>query len=83
MSDYTRDTPLVNDEVKKLWDDSKRRAFEKLELEDAVIAEQNRKIRAAQYQTQQGNYSPDQPKDFSTADVEGLNRVYQDIMNFK
>jgi hypothetical protein len=83
MSDYTRDTPLVNDEVKKLWDDSKRRAFAKLELEDAVIAEQNRKIRAAQYQTQQGNYSPDQPKDFSTADVEGLNRVYQDIMNFK
>ena len=83
LSDYTRDTPLVNDEVKKIWDDSKRRAFEKLELEDAVIAEQNRKIRAAQYQAGQGNYSPDQPKDFSTTDTEGLNRVYQDIMNFK
>jgi hypothetical protein len=83
MSDYTRDTPVTNDEVKRIWNDSRKRAFAKLELEYGIVAEQNRKIRAAQYQTEQGNYNLEQPKDFSTTDVEGLNKVYQDIMNFK
>lgn len=83
MSDYTRDTPITNDEVKRIWNDSRKRAFAKLELEYGIVAEQNRKIRAAQYQTEQGNYNLEQPKDFSTTDVEGLNKVYQDIMNFK
>lgn len=83
MSDYTRDTPITNDEVKRIWNDSRKRAFAKLELEYGIVSEQNRKIRAAQYQAEQGNYNLEQPKDFSTTDVEGLNKVYQDIMNFK
>ena len=83
MSEFVRDAPRVYDEVSLIWQDSRKRAFEKLELENTVVADQNRKIRAAQYQAEQGNYNLDQPKDFSTADVEGMNKVYQEIINFK
>jgi hypothetical protein len=83
MSEFVKDAPRVYDDVSRIWQDSRKRAFEKLELENTVVADQNRKIRAAQYQAEQGNYNLDQPKDFSNADVEGMNKVYQDIMNFK
>jgi hypothetical protein len=83
MSEFVRDAPRVYDEVSLIWQDSRKRAFDKLELENTVVADQNRKIRAAQYQAEQGNYNLDQPKDFGTADVEGMNKVYQEIINFK
>jgi hypothetical protein len=83
MSDVVQSQPNSAKDVQLIWDSAKQRAFAQLELNKELgFGQTSQNIRKAEYQTGQGNYNLNQPRDFGTTDTTGSRKVYEEIINF-
>lgn len=83
MSDVVQVRPRSADAVQQIWDSAKQRAFAQLEMNAELgFGQASQDIRKTKYQTEQGNYNPSKPQDFSTTDTTGSRKVYDEIINF-
>ena len=83
MGDMVQTSPRSADAVQQIWDSAKQRAFTQLEMNTELgFGQTSQEIRQTKYQTGQGNYNPNQPREFSTTDTTGSRKVYDEIINF-
>ena len=83
MGDMVQSRPRSADAVQQIWDSAKQRAFTQLEMNTELgFGQVSQDIRKTKYQTNQGNYNPNQPREFSTTDTIGSRKVYDEIINF-
>jgi hypothetical protein len=83
MGDMVQSRPKSAEAVQEIWDSAKQRAFTQLEMNmELGFGQTSQDLRKTKYQTDQGNYNPTKPQDFSTTDTTGSRKVYDEIINF-
>jgi hypothetical protein len=83
MGDMVQSRPRSAEAVQQIWDSAKQRAFTQLEMNTELgFGQVSQDIRKTKYQTGQGNYNPNQPREFGTTDTTGSRKVYDEIINF-
>ena len=83
MGDMVQSRPKSAEAVQEIWDSAKQRAFTQLEMNmELGFGQTSQDLRKTKYQTDQGNYNPGKPQDFSTTDTTGSRKVYDEIINF-
>jgi hypothetical protein len=77
--------PRFYTEIQDIWDSSRNRAFDKMEAEKIETGQKVIKLRKAQTNIKAGQYDLSKPlsaEDFSSADQQGINEVYNELINF-
>jgi hypothetical protein len=78
--------PAFYTAIDDIWQDSRKRAFMVMEEQNIESGQKAMAIRKSQARIQARQYQQDQPmsaEDFGSADIEGANEVYNNLLKFR